>query len=213
MEQIVFDIETGGLPKDEILYLMPEFNAPSNYKDAEKIQAYKAKKEEEWLLDSALSALSGRVLAIGVQKLGKPVEFFTDDDEVKLLSDFWNFYRQNASATFVGFNSNSFYIPFLVRRSWANKVIVPNIFRGKFLSYNFVDLMQIWGCGTAERVSLDTLAKFFGVGAKNGDGADFSSMWAINRESALRYLSNDVLLTRAVGEAMCVISEMEVSDE
>ena len=42
--EIVFNIETAGLPKDEILYLMPEFSAPSNYKDAEKIQAYKAKK-------------------------------------------------------------------------------------------------------------------------------------------------------------------------
>ena len=41
--EIVFNIETAGLPKDEILHLMPEFSAPSNYKDAEKIQAYKAK--------------------------------------------------------------------------------------------------------------------------------------------------------------------------
>ena len=31
---IVFNIETAGLPKDEILHLMPEFTAPSNYKDS-----------------------------------------------------------------------------------------------------------------------------------------------------------------------------------
>ena len=55
--EIVFNIETAGLPKDEILHLMPEFSAPSNYKDAEKIQAYKAKKQEEWLLDASGSAL------------------------------------------------------------------------------------------------------------------------------------------------------------
>lgn len=42
--EIVFNIETAGLPKDEILHLMPEFSAPSNYKDAEKIQAYQGEK-------------------------------------------------------------------------------------------------------------------------------------------------------------------------
>ncbi|MFR6031928.1 MAG: hypothetical protein ACLUKN_01380 [Bacilli bacterium] len=59
---IVFNIETAGLPKDEILHLMPEFSAPSNYKDEEKIQAWKAKKQEEWFLDASSSALSGKIL-------------------------------------------------------------------------------------------------------------------------------------------------------
>ena len=64
---IVFNIETAGLPKDEILHLMPEFTAPSNYKDSEKIQAWKAKKQEDWFLDASSSALSGKILAIAIQ--------------------------------------------------------------------------------------------------------------------------------------------------
>ncbi len=84
--EIVFNIETAGLPKDEILHLMPEFSAPSNYKDAEKIQAYKAKKQEEWLLDASGSALSGKVLAIALQEPCKDVAFFADDsDNLKLV--------------------------------------------------------------------------------------------------------------------------------
>lgn len=60
--EIVFNIETAGLPKDEILHLMPEFSAPSNYKDAEKIQAYKAKKQEEWLLGASVRLCQERFL-------------------------------------------------------------------------------------------------------------------------------------------------------
>lgn len=147
--EIVFNIETAGLPKDEILHLMPEFSAPSNYKDAEKIQAYKAKKQEEWLLDASCSALSGKVLAIALQEPCKDVAFFADGaDEAQILQKFWDFYRNHCDCRFVGFGCNGFDIPFLVRRSWLNRVVVPNIFRGRFLNGNFVDLLQVWGCGT-----------------------------------------------------------------
>ena len=202
MKSIVFNVATGGLPKDEILYLMPEFSAPANYKDAEKIQTWKARKQEEWLLDAALSALSGRVLAIAYQADGEDCKIISDDDEAKLLEKFWNVYRNNGDCNFVGYNARNFDVPFLIRRSWRNRVIIPNVVNGRFLNGKFIDIMQLWGCGCAERVSLNTLLKFFGI---NGDAADevsFSTMWEISRDSAINSLKHGIALTRTVGEAM-----------
>ena len=207
MNFIIFDIETAGLPKDEISHLIPEFDAPSNYKDAEKIQAWKLRKQEEWLLDSALSAVSGKVLAIGIQKNSEAIEIIASDDEAEILRRFWELYRSNTDCAFIGFNSNGFDVPFLIRRSWKNKVLVPNILSGRFLNGRFTDLAQVWSCGTGERISLNNLARFFGVGGKDKDGSHFASMWSANKDAAIAYLQNDIALTKAVAVAMGIIDE------
>lgn len=46
---IVFDIETGPAPLDEIEAMMPEFEAPGNLKDPVKIEAALAKKREDFV--------------------------------------------------------------------------------------------------------------------------------------------------------------------
>ena len=206
MRNIILIIGTGGLPKDEILYLQPEFNAPANYKDSAKIQEWKARKAEEWLLDAPNSALSGRVLAIAYQRDGMPCKVIDDEDESVLLEKFWNVFRENPDCNFVGFNSRNWGIPFLVRRSWKNRVIVPRIFQGRFLNWNFIDIAQIWGCGNAEKVSLNTLVKFFGVkGDQIDENIKFSAMWEVGKDAAKDWLKHGIALTRAVGEAMNVI--------
>lgn len=210
MKHIIFDIETGGLPKDEILHLLPSFEAPSNYKDAEKISAYKLKKQEEWLeTKTALSAISGQVLAIGYQVGDGEIEIICSDSEKDMLHAFWEVLRKHSSAKVIGFNSHNFDIPFLVRRSWKNGVVIPNIYNGRFLHSRFIDLLQVWSCGGLDKVSLDNLAKYFGVGSKNGKGSMFATMLEVNRESALEYLRNDVAMTRGVALAMSVIEEEE----
>lgn len=207
MKNIVIKIGTDGLPQDEILYLMPEFSAPSNYKDAEKIQAWKAKKQEEWLLDAPMSALSGRVLAVAYQPDGDDCHVIAADSEAEILEKFWEVFRRNPDCNFVGFNARNFDIPYLVRRSWWNKVIIPKIMQGRFLNWKFTDLAQIWACGCADKVSLNTLVKFFGIKGDTIDGMSFSAMWKVCPTGALRYLMYEVALTRAVGEAMGVIEE------
>ena len=208
MKSIVFKIETAGLPKDEILHLMPHFEAPSNYKDAEKIQAYKAKKEEEWLLDSASSPLSGKILAIGVQPDGGVFELISDDDEAELLTRFWAFYRENSDAAFVGFGTSLFDIPYILKRSWKHSVMVPfGIVNGRFLNGNFADLLQHWGCGQSERASLNNVAKFFGIEEDATDGSKFSDMWLVNREAASSQLESKLRFVRTIGERLGVIDE------
>lgn len=205
MKSILLKIGTESLPKDEILYLMPEFSAPANYKDAEKIQTWKAKKQEEWLLDAPMSALSGKILAFAYKPDGDDCKVESDENESELLKKFWELYRANGDCQFVGYDARNFDIPFLVRRSWKNKVVVPNILNGKFLNWKFVDLAQVWNCGSVERVSLGTLAKFFGIENTMPEKATFFALWKANPDSAKKFLCDSLELTQAIGEAMGVL--------
>ena len=58
MSNYIFDIETGPRSRAELAECVPTFEAPSNWKDSEKIRAYVAEKEAEWFQSAALSALA-----------------------------------------------------------------------------------------------------------------------------------------------------------
>ena len=60
----VFDIETGPLPIEHLEDMMPEFTAPSNWKDEAKIEAKIKEQQTKWFEKAALDARTGQVLAI-----------------------------------------------------------------------------------------------------------------------------------------------------
>lgn len=203
---IVFDIETG--PSPDAAEFAPEFEAPANYKDPVKIAAYKAEKLVEWVESAALSAVTGRLLAIGIRENGSTL-IICEDDEAAMLAQFWEYVAPlgKIRAPLVGFNSNRFDVPFLVRRSWRNRVPVPGgIVNGRYLSNAFIDLMQLWQVGDYQAtVKLDTLARWLGVGAKTGSGAHFAQMLAEDRAAALEYLANDIEITEKCAIALGAI--------
>ncbi|MGH8018768.1 MAG: hypothetical protein ACREIA_10825 [Opitutaceae bacterium] len=57
-----------------------------------------------------------------------------------------------------------------------------------------------------DSISLDNLARFLSVGRKNGHGAGFASLWAMNRAAALDYLANDLRLTLRCAIALGLIA-------
>jgi hypothetical protein len=195
---IVFDIETGSRPETEIAQLCPQFEAPANYKDAAKIAAYIEEKRMEWFGRAALSAVTGQVLAIGYM-VGDNFDHFASGDEAEDIAAFWDLITEHGAITsmVVGFNCLSFDVPFLVRRSWKLEVpIPPTLFRGRWISESFVDLMDIWKCGNRDQsISLGDLGKFLGAGDKTGTGKDFARLLETDRAAALAYLENDVRLT------------------
>ena len=200
--KLVFDIETGGLPEEQIE--IPEFEAPSNYKTPEAIAKYVEKKKQDYIEKAAISCFTGEVLAIGLQYDDKPVEMLYDMPESEMIKHFWNIVNELEAYSVVGWNSNGFDLPFMIRKSWKYGIRIPDdMFTpyGKFSS-RYIDLMLNWGCGVKEYVKLDTVAKFFGIGAKNGDGKFFKDMYKNNKTAALEYLENDVLITKAVAEKM-----------
>ena len=123
-----------------------------------------------------------------------------------MLREFWDATRGEMGRTnrMVGFNSNSFDLPFLIRRSWKHRVPVPfGIRRGRYWGDEMIDLRDAWQLGDRlARGSLDVVAKHLGVGAKNGNGADFAKLWQSDRAKAVDYLRNDLELTARVADAL-----------
>jgi hypothetical protein len=206
MNSIIFDIETGPLSRASIAEMMPAFEAPSNWKDPEKIRSYIETKEADWYQQAALSATTGRVLAIGYAEEGGEFHALASGDEAENIAAFWDLITHYGAIThrLIGFNSNSFDLPFLIRRSWKLGIRPPiTLMSGRYLNQNCVDLLDLWRCGNREdRISLDKMARFLGVGGKNGNGADFASLFSMNPEAALHYLENDVLLTRRCAQVL-----------
>ena len=202
-EPVFFDIETMPLAKEELAADMPYFEAPKTYKDEAKIEAYIEKKRDEYITKAALSPLTGRVLAIGV-KTENERGVFDYNDEKHTLKEFWKYFRHNNVAIWVGHNSNTFDWPYLIKRSWKYNLTIPTgIKDGRWYRKNIQDTMELFTGGAyGERISLDRLGKFFGVGGKNGEGKHFAEMYFADKAKAIDYLYNDLDLTQAVWERM-----------
>ena len=213
VNQIVFDIETGPLPAAEIAAMLPEFDPAEvkvgNLKDAEKIAAKIAEAKANHLADfterAALSPVTGRVLCIG-WLAGGAFSYFGDDDEATLLRDFW---AGTEDVELIGFNIVPFDLPFLIRRSWKLGVDVPLFIRhGRYFADTITDLRAEWQLGNREfRGGLDYVARFLGLGEKNGSGKDFATAWETDRKGALNYLENDCRLTAKIAERMGILRD------
>lgn len=209
MNSIIYDIETAPLPEKELAAILPPFDPAEvktgNIKDPEKVAAKIAEAEANHHRDAleraALDPLTGRVLAIGLLSAAGVV-ILENENEAALLEAFWNACRSGDGriTQMVGFNSNVFDLPFLIRRSWKHRVpIPPGLRRGRYWNEAMVDLHEIWQLGDRmAKGSLDSIAKHLGVGAKTGDGKDFAALYRTDRPKALAYLRNDLDMTYRV---------------
>lgn len=206
MQTTYFDIETCGLPQSELMASMPEFKAAGNLKDPVKIAESINAKKLAYLDEAALSAITGRLLVIGVVVDGKFLAL-EDEDESNLLGTFWDLATNaRGTARMVGFNTHLFDLPFMVRRSWKHGVKIPEGIRpGRYWTDDQIDLRNVWQLGDKQAEgSLDAIAKHFGVGAKNGNGKDFATLWKADKATALKYLENDLQLLVSVAKRMGV---------
>ena len=215
MNQFLFDIETGALPEAELAALLPPFDPTEvktgNIKDpakiAEKLREAEESHRRDFFEKAALDPLTGRAVAIGLLYPDSG-EFVVigDDDEAKMLREFWDSVRGEMGRVnqAIGFNTHLFDLPFLIRRSWKHRVPVPfGIRRGRYWGDEMIDLRDAWQLGDRQaRGSLAAIAKHLGVGAKNGNGADFAKLWQSDRAKAVDYLRNDLHLTAKVAEVL-----------
>ncbi len=167
----------------------------------------KAEYEAKIVSNAALSAITGRIVAIGIKRADD--EFILSGNEADILTEFWRIYGTTTNH-FVGWNSNGFDIPFMVQRSWKLGVQVPNIINGRYIDKRFIDLMEMFGCAQyGFRLSLDKASKYFGVQGKfEGDctGETFAQMWEsddpIAHQTAEQYLRCDLQATWNIAEKM-----------
>lgn len=209
---VVFDIETGSLPEEKILDIAGEFNE-SNVKTGnlgiekamEKILKAKTDHLSNLVEKAPLNAEYGVVLAIGIKSGGEEIVLW--GDEKKILSDFWSRvahdYQENQTM-WVGFNSQNFDLPFLLRRSFIVGAKVPSecVPVSRFWDGNFwKDLFEIWKAGNfKDSISLDRFCRACGLKGKNGSGKYFQQLFKEDREKALEYCLNDIRITYQLAE-------------
>ncbi len=161
--RMIFDIETCPLP--EAIEYLEAVEAPSNYKDPEKIAAYIAEKQADQLSRCALDPDLCRIVAIGSQAEGEDsvmadVVKGGDVDESTLLAAFW---CSSEGLHLVGFNCISFDLPVLLRRSLYLSVPVPPIQVDRFKHPRVTDLLQVLSYnGSLKMRGLSFYAKRFG---------------------------------------------------
>ena len=214
---LVFDIETAPQSIEEIQRILPPFDASELDAGVDPVEAERLHWEEV-VSKAPLSAVVGSVVAIGY-KADAMVDLHTviDDSESEVVACFWDRYRniRQHRQPVIGFNSNSFDIPFLCQRSWILGITVPStVFtQTGYLDFTFVDLRKRWLAGQYKsnfrgHSKLDTVCKAMGIPGKPSDctGAEFHRLLLSGDqaecEAALSYLRNDVSITYQVAKRM-----------
>ena len=199
MKHIVFDIET--VPQDEarLLALAPEFTAPGNLKDPEKIAAAIAKKRADYLADAALNWKTAEIVLIGA---GDDVEIqsFTGESEKELVGNFLNLLGGELGDAVVagGHNVKAFDLPMLINRARVHGLKIPRtvftFWRGRpQWNENIFDTLEILSFGKSfDGNGVDDVARVFGLPPKLGHGGDFPLLWRADREGAIAYNRRDV---------------------
>lgn len=161
---------------------------------------------------AALSATTGRILAIGCKTAQKETLLFNSDNcpESQLIEAFWGVFEgaRKSDRSMVGFHIEDFDVPFIAQRSVILDIAVPKtlIERARYLSSTFVDLRKVWAFGGRESGGLDLVARALGLGGKTEGvtGAMFAELYENpeTRPKAIEYFSRDMELTFNVAERL-----------
>lgn len=209
----ILDIETGPLPAADLQKYLDEIEYTGVAKDPAKVAAALEEKKAEFLERAALSPETGRILAIGLHREGANPFYMTNDEdddrtEKRMLSNFWELVKDSDPFPFIGHNLINFDLPFLCRRSWKLGVKPIIFWQGKpwDISEKVIDTMQVWACGEYQkRISLNNLARYFGLEEKTAKGDQFQVWWRNGeRRKAIEYLGQDLKLTAEVAKRMGV---------
>jgi predicted PolB exonuclease-like 3'-5' exonuclease len=140
------------------------------------------------------------------------ISFSSEDDEVQIINNFFTFINKKISKTptscIVGYNINSFDVPFIIKRAFVNNILqIPTIFKifdkkPWELSAKFKDIFLLWQMNTKNFVSLDAVASCLGLETHKDtmDGSMVGSTFHIekNLQKIIDYCEMDVELTGKV---------------
>ena len=199
-EILFFDIETEVNPEAVNFIQVP--NAPSNYKDQEKIDAYIAEKQAEALKTAALDPDYGRIIAIATGWVDLEPEVIDkyDHSEKEILEMFWLYY-EDCGGNSCGYNIIGFDLPYIMRRSFDLGVKVPlRPSLAKYRTEPTIDLMGIlfnWG----QAKGLKWVCKRYGIENPFED-LDGSQVKDMDIETLRAYAANDVKLVQELYKKM-----------
>lgn len=207
MNRIYFDLESSPLPVDQLTKLMPTEFPTGNTKDPEKLKAAIAAKQSEWMDNAALSAATGKIIAVTIAENNNEPEFITGEEPAlieRALSEI-----SDPGITVFGWNLHNFDLKFLAQRASVHGIkgfsCLTTVFRGRrSWCEHLIDAMQVWNMayGHVSGSSLGAVALALGVGEKTGNGKDFADLLKTDPDAARAYAVNDVCLLRKIVERL-----------
>ena len=205
-----FDIETEGLPVDQISKLMPEFTPPQNIKDPVKIAAAIEDKKRSWLDTTALKAITGKIVAVTIAADENTPKMFSGNEEF-LVKSIVNVLKEIISKNDQAYawNGHGFDLPFICQRAAvysipAFKDLTVNV-RGRFYwRESLIDPKLVWSNYSPDHAgtSLKSVALALGLGEKSGRGKYFAELLKTNPDEAEKYAVMDVELLRGIVNRM-----------
>jgi hypothetical protein len=222
----VFDVETIGLPEDEIRALIgpfrPEKVALGNAKKADTVERIiedaRMVHGNDIVANAALDPRYGRVAIAGrlfVSDGHEAAAQLDSPSESLLLKSLWRGMESewcaNPESHTVGFNV-FWDLRFCVRRSWVHGIKVPeSIYNPRNGRYPFrreiIDLQSVLAMGEYGKgfESLDDALRSFGLPPKTGHGRDFPALWARDKKAGLEYNLNDLRCEHALAQRLGVL--------
>lgn len=206
MKKLYFDVESEGLPADQLTKLMPEFEAPGNIKDPAKIAAAIEEKKKTWLDNTALKAITGKIVAVTVAFDDEEPTMITGIENKMIevvITNLKDVIGQNATA--YAWNGHGFDLPFICQRAAvygipAFKDLTVNRYGRFYWNENLVDPKLVWSNYSPDHTgtSLKSVALALGVGEKTGSGEDFAELLRTNPDEAREYAVMDIELLRGI---------------
>lgn len=208
--KLYYDIETEGLPPEQIAPLMPEFEAGGNVKDTAKIQAQIEEKKKDWLDKTALKAITGKIVAVTIAKGNVEPEFH--DGSEQFLIEF--LLRELKAAISLNdntyaWNAHGFDLLFLCQRAAVHNIqafadLTSNRGGRFYWREQLIDPKLVWANYSPDHTgtSLKSVSCALGVGIKDGNGKDFAELLKTNPIEAEKYAKNDIALLRGIVQRM-----------
>jgi len=198
--KIYLDIETfAGFNKPSL----DDISAPANYKDEEKIKAYKEDNLDKIWRKQALDSMKGVVICLCYAVNDEPVQTVMGEEKdiIQALADLIAEYPW---ATIVGHNVKRFDIPFLWHRAvkYRQRHLTVALPHSRQDYERIIDTMEVFSAssfGSDSWLSLDTLANFLGLPVKDSQGSEIHDLY-INKEydKIAEHCRVDVALTREI---------------
>jgi DNA polymerase elongation subunit (family B) len=201
--QIVLDVETVGAPDCD--GFLPDVEAPSNYKDPQKIAEYCSRERTKQIAAAGLDADLNEIVAVGFlhpeYATAGAVYTRAEADEGFLIEMLLNAIGDRC---IVGFNSLQFDLPVLMRRAQYLGISCPEFNLDKYRSPHLDLLERLTFRGRLKMRSLSFYCKRFGIPHDDSvSGKDITQLVAENDwKTVADHCRSDVEATAALARRL-----------
>ena len=177
--------------------------APANYKDPDKIQAYKVENLDKVYRKQALDSMKGEIICLCYAINDGAVVALTGTEE-DILTQFDDMLGGYPWSIFIGHNILRFDLPWLFHRGVkfglkSLKFIVPHAKNDMAMVRDTLNIFAGTAFGSDSWYSLDELAQFLGLDSKEFNGSEIHDLYlAGNINKIIEHCSYDVSLVRTI---------------